>query len=294
LEQAISNGCVLLAAAGNDGGSSADYFPGNCVGVIAVEASTKAGLLASYSNNRGTLAAPGGDALNPIVTVSLDSTASFLVAVASMGTSFSVPMVAGFMALGIDMYGPTFNLGNTLNPFADNCTTALCGAGIVSFYGTAHAVLVVPEAAANATPYYQCSWNGSETHIDTVYWLNTTDSEWHTHTVACIDARVHQAYECFNGYYMGYFMGTATGCNLCEPGYYCAADIRVPCPNGYYCQGGWQASPYSYPWTTCAPGTHVTTLPTTTRDRECTTWSTCSPGLYPIIKGKPKPYYGIP
>jgi alpha-tubulin suppressor-like RCC1 family protein len=182
INQAISNGCVLLAAAGNNGASSANYFPGNCGGVIVVQASTKSGTLASYSNNRGTLAAPGGDSTNPMVTISPDANLESLVAVAAMGTSLSVPMVAGFFALGLELYGPRFNLGDTLTSFIDDCPMELCGPGIVSFYGTARAIHVVENTN------YKCSTNATKTnntYQDTVMWLNTTDATWEEEHVVC-------------------------------------------------------------------------------------------------------------
>jgi alpha-tubulin suppressor-like RCC1 family protein len=209
VRQAISNGCVLLAAAGNnDGASSADYFPGNCEGVIVVEASTKSGVLAPYSNNRGTLAAPGGDSTNPVVTISPDANLESLVAVAAMGTSLSVPLVAGFLALGLELHGPAFNLGDTLTPFTDDCTMASCGAGIVSFYGTAHATLLV----VNNTASYQCSSSAvrrinadvsdnttihtgvrADTYDDVTMSLNTTSGTWVSSEVACYNPPVHAA-----------------------------------------------------------------------------------------------------
>ena len=68
VNQALASGTVLIAASGNAGGNSEDYFPANCAGVVAVAASTRAGGLAAYSNlgaNVG-LAAPGGDATGAI------------------------------------------------------------------------------------------------------------------------------------------------------------------------------------------------------------------------------------
>ena len=187
--QAITNGCVLLAAAGNNAASSVDYFPGNCNGVIVVEASTKSGVLAAYSNNRGTLAAPGGDASNPVVTMALDETEDTLVPVAAIGTSLSVPMVAGFLALGLEFHGPSFNLGSTLIPFANNCTMEQCGAGIVSFYGSAHAIPIM----VNNTLSYQCSSNAVHSmnishagiYDDITISLNVTSVEWVVSKVAC-------------------------------------------------------------------------------------------------------------
>ena len=103
--EALGRGVVLLAAAGNSAADSADFFPANCVGVVAVAASTRQGELAAYSN-MGTnvaLAAPGGDAQNPILTLSTDDSASALILAAGVGTSFSVSFVAGVVGLGLSM-----------------------------------------------------------------------------------------------------------------------------------------------------------------------------------------------
>lgn len=71
-------------------------------------ASTKGGVLASYSNTRGTLAAPGGDSENPVVTLSLSSDETEIVAIAIMGTSMAVPMVAGLLAVGYETQGQSY------------------------------------------------------------------------------------------------------------------------------------------------------------------------------------------
>ena len=47
---AISKGVMLVGAAGNQGSNAEGYFPGNCVGVIAIGSSTREGTLAPYSN----------------------------------------------------------------------------------------------------------------------------------------------------------------------------------------------------------------------------------------------------
>jgi hypothetical protein len=187
VQQAILNGCVLIAAAGNNyGASSADYFPGNCVGVIAVEASTRLGVLADYSNRYGTLAGPGGDAQNPVVAFSLTPDETDILAVAVMGTSIAVTIVAGVLAMGLDTYGPSFNLGMTLVQFADGCRADECGPRIASMGGTTSAIL---NTDPDPVSQYTCSqmgmttWNG--TYQDNVIELNTTTAAWTSKIVAC-------------------------------------------------------------------------------------------------------------
>ena len=86
-------------------GNSASYFPGNCAGVVTVAASTRAGALAMYSNLGANiaLAAPGGDASDPILALSTDQNATELLVTAGVGTSFSVPHVAGVVGLGLSL-----------------------------------------------------------------------------------------------------------------------------------------------------------------------------------------------
>ena len=106
---AVQNGALVLAASGNQGLDTDDYFPANCDGVLAVAASTRQGTLASYSNYgvNVPLAAPGGNDQNPVamLSVSLDA----LVLEYSMGTSFAVPQVAGVAAMVIAISGPGFS-----------------------------------------------------------------------------------------------------------------------------------------------------------------------------------------
>ena len=100
VNQAITLGATLIAAAGNAGANAALYFPGNCKGVLSIGASTRQGTLASYSNWGETLAfsAPGGDAANPVqvTTVGWDGVLAIGYV---MGTSFAAPHVAGVVLM---------------------------------------------------------------------------------------------------------------------------------------------------------------------------------------------------
>jgi hypothetical protein len=181
---AISSGSIVLAAAGNNGASGTNYFPGNCVGVISVAATTNSRVLASYSNRHATIAAPGGDAQNPIGTMSVGETGLVLTTVT--GTSVAVAVLAGFLALALDLYGPAFNLGGTLVPFADSCTIAQCGAGIIAYNGTVYAKLVVSKTDTTQS-YYQCSPNANmATNLDQVATLNRQTSEWTMQEQPCM------------------------------------------------------------------------------------------------------------
>jgi serine protease len=105
IDDALAQGSVVVAAAGNESADVQDFAPANCSGVIAVAAHTRTATLTSYSNfGRGvSLSAPGGDLPldGLIVSTSNDGTTipqnpSY---VAAAGTSFAAPLVSGTAAL---------------------------------------------------------------------------------------------------------------------------------------------------------------------------------------------------
>ena len=128
--QAVESGCVLLAAAGNQGSDASGYFPGNCKGVVVVGASTRAGDIAPYSNTDVTLLAPGGDAKDSINTVTVMNGA--LEAAYGAGTSFSAAFAAGLAALSLFLR-PNATAELPLTQFPENSSCALsngCGGGL--------------------------------------------------------------------------------------------------------------------------------------------------------------------
>ncbi len=188
INQVLAKGAVIVAAAGNTTGQAVG-LPGNCPGVIAVTGLRHVGSKVGFSSvgPEVAISAPGGNCINigagePCLYPMLSTTNSGLngpVAAedaytnnsASVGTSFSAPVVSGTVALMLSMR-PTLTpaevmslLKKTARPFvttgatADTkqcvapvnnvdqlecyCTTSTCGAGMLD---ASAAVLV-----ANAT-----------------------------------------------------------------------------------------------------------------------------------------------
>lgn len=160
-------GAVIVAAAGNDGAAHIDA-PASCDGVIAVTASGRDGLPASYTNHgpEADIAAPGGgDNDEGIITLfngGAITVGNYDYAYIS-GTSIAVPHVSGVVALmlaanharRLELDPGTENgwlaparieekLLATARPFADLATCTDCGAGIVDAAAAVRAVSTPP------------------------------------------------------------------------------------------------------------------------------------------------------
>ncbi|MFM7013584.1 MAG: S8 family serine peptidase, partial [Actinomycetota bacterium] len=152
IQNILAKGITIVTAAGNDGGTSAGFFPGNCAGVINVAATSSLGDRAAYSNfgSEVTLSAPGGDKVNldPSTTLTQGMILSTWIGGSgepyyglAEGTSMAAPVVSGIVAL---MYAvnPSITpakvkdaLVRSVRPFlsAGICETqGGCGAGIVN------------------------------------------------------------------------------------------------------------------------------------------------------------------
>ncbi len=177
VNEILSAGTAIVAAAGN-GAGHAVTVPADCPGVIAVAGLRHAGTKVGFSNLGPEIAisAPGGNCVNtaagspclyPILTTSDSGTTvpagpiytdSFN---ASLGTSFSAPLVAGTLALMMSAQpgltpqqarqmlqatarpfptgvavatctAPQYDAsGNPIDQLECGCTTTTCGAGIV-------------------------------------------------------------------------------------------------------------------------------------------------------------------
>lgn len=100
IDIARSKGALVVAAAGNGNTEAAKYAPANCMGVITVGATTKAGTRASFSNygTRVNISAPGENILSLSVN-SLDRPDNTkFTYVYESGTSMAAPHVSALLA----------------------------------------------------------------------------------------------------------------------------------------------------------------------------------------------------
>lgn len=189
-------GSIIVVAAGNSAGQAVG-LPGNCPGVITVAALRHVGTKVGFSSvgKEVTISAPGGNCVNladgypclyPMVSTTNRGTTSPVLAddaytgtAASVGTSFSAPIVSGVIAL-MSAVRPTLTapevtklLQRTARPFPKTgggssdeanppecvaprvgvdqlecyCTTSTCGAGMID----AAAAVAAAQALNGAT-----------------------------------------------------------------------------------------------------------------------------------------------
>ena len=195
INQVNAAGATIVIAAGNSAGQAVG-LPGNCPGVVTVAALRHVGTKVGFSSigTAVTIAAPGGNCVNdpglpclyPMISTTNAGTTSpvaytgdgvYTGNAASVGTSFSAPIVSGIVGLmasvrpGLTAAEATQILKSTARPFpttgggsaADGnppqcvaptttdqyecyCTTSTCGAGMVDA-----AAAVAATVALNAT-----------------------------------------------------------------------------------------------------------------------------------------------
>jgi serine protease len=175
IDQVTAKGATIVVAAGNSAGQAVG-LPGSCPGVIAVAALRHAGSKVGFSSvgTEVAIAAPGGNCINiengqpclyPMLSTTNSGTTTPVAADnaytnsgASVGTSFSAPIVSGAVALMLSAR-PSLTapevlslLRKTARPFVSSgatagtpqcrapngveqlecyCTTSTCGAGML-------------------------------------------------------------------------------------------------------------------------------------------------------------------
>ena len=229
--QAVNTGAILITAAGNNAGDSTQYYPANCNEVVTVTATTRDGTVASYANKgfNVALGAPGGDHLNPLLVISLDSNAVELNVIQTMGTSFSVPQVAGVLALARSMNLMLSTVSVSFLTQRYEMTTAVscyqnCGTGILDarrlFPSTRQEdFITMPETTEPSA--------NSRDNLVTVPGITEPSTN-------NGNGLVNGAVACSAGTYSSNGQ-TSTGCTPCSAGTYSAsagASVCTPCPSG--------------------------------------------------------------
>ena len=171
----LAAGTTIVIAAGNGNTDAMNSIPGNCNGIITVAAAGRAGQRAFYSNfgSLVEIAAPGGsstDAPSTGVLSTLNSGAMTPVPNDPFyqyyqGTSMATPHVSGIASLMLSV-NPSLTpaqvlamIQTTARAFPTgtvrDCTTALCGAGIIDA-GAAVAAAAPPPPGLVYTPVVPC------------------------------------------------------------------------------------------------------------------------------------------
>ena len=172
ITDAIAAGAAVVVAAGNEGTDAANASPASCTGVITVAATTRTGARAGYSNFGSVveIAAPGGSqafANDPNgIESTIDTGTTTPTGVSGyvfyQGTSMAAPAVTGVVSLMLSANSSltpaqiTSQLQASARTFptgtGQDCTTQLCGAGIVDAATVVAAVQqTIAVAASDAT-----------------------------------------------------------------------------------------------------------------------------------------------
>ena len=175
IDDVVARGTVVVVAAGNENIDAANTQPAGCNNVITVGATTRNGGRAGFSNYgaRVTLSAPGAGVLSTLntgtTTPGSDSYQFY------SGTSMATPHVAGVVSLMLSQ-NPALTpaqvkarLQSTARTFPTgtgaDCTTAVCGAGIVNA-----AAALAPAAPAPARVNFAAQANGGVASASSTYY----------------------------------------------------------------------------------------------------------------------------
>jgi len=161
IDDALAQGSVIVAAAGNESLDVSLFAPANCGGVIAVSAHNRGGNLTTYTNFGGgiTLSAPGGDLPVGDLVYSTAFTGSTVpedpAYLVGRGTSFAAPLVSGVAAL-ILARNPLLTGGRVLDLIAGTArkfpTGSLCSVPNQCGSGMLDAAAAVGSTFPNGPP----------------------------------------------------------------------------------------------------------------------------------------------
>jgi len=178
IDDALSTGAVVVAAAGNSSADAGEFSPANCSGVITVAAHAQDGTLTSYSNfgTRINVSAPGGDLPDAALIISTGNDGTTVPGnpayIAGRGTSFAAPLVSGTAAMMIAR-NPMLAPGTVLDivsgtardfPFASFCSRgSICGTGLLDTGAAIASTLpggsAPPPGAFQVVEYYRADFD---------------------------------------------------------------------------------------------------------------------------------------
>lgn len=170
INYAVSAGSVVVVSAGNSNANASNYSPASCSGVITVGSTGPTGNRAYYSNYGASveISAQGGDQSVATANGILSTLNSGLTGPSTQnyvyyqGTSMAAPHVSGVVSL-MRAINPNLTPAQILQalqtsaktfPGGGNCTTAICGSGILD----ADAALV--KAMTTSTFYSNAALDG--------------------------------------------------------------------------------------------------------------------------------------